>query len=495
MKVKQESTLVQERKLLLNEAESVAHMGSWRWTEKSNELVGTEGLHKLFNKTSDETISWNTFLEDVLPEDILLVENCLNEARTNGNGFTIDYRVTKDDHVRYLSLIIKPHDKLTTDILGAVVDITERKEHEKKLESLNVDQFKIIQELDEKEKKYRSLFERSIDPIFLANKSFELLDTNNSFDVLFNYDNQRLPKVHIKDLFAEKDDYNQFKKILKDKGQIRDFEATLLTKIGDPKTCVINCVFIPDQSSELYSYQCIIHDLSFRKQAEIDMILAERLALTGKIARTIAHEVRNPLTNLNLALDQLRTELEEENEQVKDYVGIIERNVLRIEQLVTEMLNSSRPKQLNLKLTEVYDVLKDAIRQASDRIQLNSISLHTNYQDNLPRILIDKEKIQIALLNIIINAIEACEPDKGVITIEAAVKDSVLVVSIGDNGRGIAPNDLTKLFDPFFTGKKTGMGLGLTSAKNILNSHSVTIEVKSEVDKGTTFYLHFKLSE
>lgn len=489
------TTLSKERKTLLNEAESVAHMGSWKWTAGTDQLIWSDGLHSIFNKGTHEIISWNTFLENVIPEDILLIENCLLQVKTNRNGSTVNYRILKGDKIRYLTLTIKPHSSSQGDIYGSVVDITERKEIEIKLEKLNAEQSKIIAELDEKEKKYRSLFERSIDPIFLATRKLDILDSNNSFDTLFGNNTSSFERLTIKSLFLRSKDYKHFINTLKTKEQIRDFEVPLITKNGSAKICMLNCVYIPDQSNDFCCYQGIIKDLSLRKQAEVDMILAERLSLTGKIVRTIAHEVRNPLTNLSLALDQLKGEFSPENEAAKLYSSIIERNANRIEQLVGEMLNSSRPKQLNLRLTEITELINDVLKQANDRIQLNDISIEVFIQKDLPRIFIDKEKIQIAILNIIINAIEATEPGKGKVKIDTTVNDQILTVAITDNGKGIPENNLNKLFDPFFTGKKKGMGLGLTSTKNILNSHSATIEVFSNVGKGTTFSIHFKLAE
>jgi PAS domain S-box-containing protein len=487
--------LNKERKTLLNEAESVAHMGSWKWTAGNDELIWSDGLHSIFNKGAQEIISWNTFLENVLPEDVLLIENCLLQVKTNRNGSTVNYRILNGDKIRYLTLTIKPHSSSLGDILGSVVDITERKEIEIKLEKLNVEQSKIIAELDEKEKKYRSLFERSIDPIFLATQKLDIIDSNNSFNTLFGNETNNLERLTIKSLFSRPQDYRYFLNTIKTKEQIRDFEVLLLTKNGSAKICTVNCVFIPDQSNDFCCYQGIIKDLSLRKQAEVDMILAERLSLTGKIVRTIAHEVRNPLTNLSLALDQLKGEFSSENESAKLYSSIIERNANRIEQLVGEMLNSSRPKQLNLRLTEVKELINDTLKQADDRLQLNDISIEVSFQKELPRILIDKEKIQIALLNIVINAIEATEPGKGKVKIAATVNEQILTVAITDNGKGIPDNNINKLFDPFFTGKKKGMGLGLTTTKNVLNSHSASVEVASVVGEGTTFFIHFKLAE
>ncbi len=484
---------IEERKVLFNEVESLAQMGSWKWTENIDELVWSDGLYKIFGKNPEEDVSWNTFLKNVFPEDALLVKVFLREIKINRKGSTINYRVVKDEHICYLSLTVKPHDFSNMNIFGTVVDITEQKEYEKQLEQNNLNQSRIIRALNEEEKKYRSLFERSIDPIFLASASFVLVDVNDSFLQLFEYNS--IENGTVQDIFAVEDDYKYFVNTLKEIGQINEFEVTLITKTGEKKSCIFNCIFIPDIVPELCRYQGIIHDLTLRKQAEDDLLIAERLSLTGKIARTIAHEVRNPLTNLSLALDQLRDEMPIGNESAKLYGDIIERNANRIEQLVGEMLSSSKPKELQLELTTVNEIVEGAISLAVDRIKLNQVQLLTYYQDNLPRILVDKANIHIALLNIIINAIEAMMPGMGILKIDAVTRDNILTISIADNGKGIPASDLGKLFDPFFTGKQKGMGLGLTSAKNILNSHSAQIDVKSELHRGTTFYICFKLSE
>ncbi len=356
-------------------------------------------------------------------------------------------------------------------------------------------QAEIVKELDEKEKKYRSLFERSIDPIFLATDKLVLTDVNDSFLKFFGYSPGEVDTLTVDCIFSRAEDYDFFRSSLQDTQQIKDFELSLITKSGETKVCLLNCVYIPDQASEFCCYQGIIHDLTVRKQAERDMIVAERLSLTGKIARTIAHEVRNPLTNVNLALDQLRKEIPDGNDSATLYGDIIERNVNRIEQLVGEMLNSSKPKELHLELSSMSDVLDEAVGLALDRVKLNQMQLQRHYANDLPRMLMDKEKIKIALLNIIINAIEAMMPGKGVLKVFATVNNGLLTLAIQDNGKGISDADLGKLFDPFFTAKASGMGLGLTSTKNILNSHCAELDVKSELNSGTTFYITFKIEQ
>lgn len=349
-------------------------------------------------------------------------------------------------------------------------------------------------EVSEKDKRYRSLFERSIDPIFLTTTQFTLVNVNQAFIDFTGYADEECLAFPINKLFAQDEDYQHFIRILEEKRQVRDYEATFMSKSGERKECLINCIFIPHDIPEVASYQGIIQDLTLRKQAEADMLQAERLSLTGKIARTIAHEVRNPLTSLNLALDQLREEIPAENKSAKRYSAIIARSARRIEQLVDEMLSSSKPKQLCLALHNVDEIMTDSVSLALDRLKLNQIKLQMTYEANIPRILVDKDKIQIALLNIIINAIEAMVPGEGILRIESSLKDKIITIAITDNGKGISSGDRERLFDPFFTNKHNGMGLGLTSTQSILTSHSAQVHVKSEVNKGTTFYVNFKVS-
>ena len=358
-----------------------------------------------------------------------------------------------------------------------------------------ITQSKVIRELDEKEKKYSSLFERSIDPIFLARFDFTLIDLNESFLNFFGYNAEDVKKLTIDEIFAHKEDYDYFHSTLKEIEQIKDFEVVIVHKDGTKKWCLLNCVFIPDQSSDFCCYQGIIHDITLRKKTEKNMMEAERLSMTGKMARIVAHEIRNPLTNLNLALEHLKDEMLPANETFRLYSDIIQRNANRIEHLIGEMLNSSKPNELHLDLASVNGVVDETIALAIDRINLKQIKLERAFSENLPRILVDKEKIKIALLNIVINAVEAMPEKEGALLIRTDQQNSSIIISITDNGKGISADEMDKLFEPFFTAKPSGLGLGLTSTKNILDSHNSDIHVMSEQGKGTTFNVLFKLAE
>jgi len=426
--------------------------------------------------------------------------------------FLIDYRLGAEnglDLVRFAHLkhILKPSILLTgqgdlrvdvdASMLGAADYIIKSELNASMLERsirYSLAQAKVIRELDEKEKKYSSLFEHSVDPIFLATGDFKFLNVNHAFLNFFGYELIEDTQLLLRDLFTNEDDYQFALDVLKEVGLIKDFEVELINKAGVKKWYLFNCVFIPDQAPEFCCYQGIIHDITLRKKAEKELLETERLTLTGKMARTIAHEVRNPLTNLTLAIEHINDELPKDSQSIKVYTEIIERNALRIEELIEELLASSKPKELDLQLIDLQQLVDETLELASDRINFNHVNLQKSFADNLPRILLDKAKMKIALINIIINAIEAMTGDQRNLTLITSQKESIILLQIKDTGKGMTADELENLFEPFFTAKPNGLGLGLTSTKNILNSHNAVIQVESEPAKGTTFTLQFILA-
>lgn len=222
----------------------------------------------------------------------------------------------------------------------------------------------------------------------------------------------------------------------------------------------------------------------------IRMRSIEKFASTGRIARTIAHEVRNPLTNINLAVDQLTTEL---NGGLRENSGLmlemISRNSVRINQLITDLLNSTKFTELECKKVSVNQMLDETLELAKDRIQLNNITVIRNYSDSICDVAVDIEKIKIAFLNIIVNAIEAMEPGKGILQLKTASRDNKCVVTITDNGPGMDAESQSKLFEPYFTTKTKGTGLGLTNTQNIILNHNGHISLESVKGRGTSFMI------
>ena len=212
----------------------------------------------------------------------------------------------------------------------------------------------------------------------------------------------------------------------------------------------------------------------------------DKYAATGRIARTIAHEVRNPLTNIALASEQLR-ETSPKDEETELYFDMIKRNSERINILVSELLNATKHIDLKPVKQSINLILDEALELAKDRVQLQHLNVVKKYSDDVCDVLVDKEQIKIAFLNLIVNAIEAIQKDGGKLVIETKGQDGKCVIIIKDNGTGIAKDNMQKLFEPYFTNKEKGNGLGLTNTQNIILNHKGNIHVESELGTGTVF--------
>ncbi len=212
----------------------------------------------------------------------------------------------------------------------------------------------------------------------------------------------------------------------------------------------------------------------------------EKFAATGRIARTIAHEVRNPLTNIALAGEQLQ-ELATEQSESSMLLDMINRNATRINQLVSDLLNATKSVQLDLQRIRINELLDETLLLAKDRIDLKQIRVEKEYSVANTAVAVDIEKMSFAFLNIIVNAIEAMEKGAGILTISTKKEEGKCIIEIRDNGKGMNEEILSKIFEPYFTGKATGNGLGLTNTENIILTHKGSIKVQSQEGKGTVF--------
>lgn len=244
---------------------------------------------------------------------------------------------------------------------------------------------------------------------------------------------------------------------------------------------------IADSHASLYYRQLEerIEELNMKNAELSELRSLEKFAATGRMARTMAHEIKNPLNNINLAMEQIK-DYTENSAEINSLLGIALKNTGRINQLITDLLNSTRFLELHFETLPVNKLLDESIEIAKDRIQLHNIKLVKNYGDEV-YISADEEKIKIAFLNIIINAAEAIEGDDGVIEIKTELKNSRCFITITDNGGGMNEEMTSKLFEPFVTTKPTGTGLGLTNTKNIILNHRGVISVLSNPGKGTSF--------
>lgn len=355
----------------------------------------------------------------------------------------------------------------------------------------SIEQSKMLKQLKASETKFRSIFENSHDVIYLSSKEGRIIDVNQAAERLFGYTREEMLRMNAGDLYENKADREKFAQEIREKGTCANFEVTLIDKFGNRKYCSLTSnIQRTVENGEVY--QGIIHDMTERKKAEQDLMVAEKFAFVGKIARTLAHEVRNPLTNISLSVEQLEDLITDESLTI--YFDIIKRNGKRINDLVTELLENSKPMELKKSPTPLENILKSTVDLARDRAELKNIKLITDFNLKDKHIMADESKLSIAFLNIIINAIEAVNKNEGVIKIASSCDSSKCRVEIEDNGPGIPKDHLKKIFDPYFTSKPNGMGLGLAATQNIISTHNGTIDIQSEENKGTKFRIELDLA-
>lgn len=342
------------------------------------------------------------------------------------------------------------------------------------------------------ERKYRSIFEKSKDLVFLADDMLDFQDVNSAAQSLLGYEPHELLQMNLCDLIDQSQHKKYLLAALQSNKVINDWEVVLTTKSGEKKICILTAAR-EDEFNEIDYVQGIIHDITTLRKEERITLQAEKLAATGRLVRTLAHEVRNPLNNITLSAEQLQQD-GLVNESGELYLNIIQRNAQRISGLINELLNTSKPSEVIPEERVLQTILDDVVAASIDRITLKRIKLDVQYPNEPVTIMADAEKLKLALLNVVINAIEAMEENAGKLEISLQLLRQTAMLRIADNGCGISEENISRLFEPYFTQKRNGMGLGLAFTLNILQAHKATIDVASGEQRGTTFTITFPLA-
>ncbi len=228
------------------------------------------------------------------------------------------------------------------------------------------------------------------------------------------------------------------------------------------------------------------------RELEMQLHQAEKGAVVGRLAAAIAHEIRNPLNYINLTLDHLRSSFAPADEEKKStFVQLtnqLKTEVARINRHITDFLKYSRPSKLELQGVDIREEAEDALRLVEARASECGIETTIVQDGNLPTVIADRESLRSVFTNLVINAVEAIDSEGGRVSIKLSNgNDHSVKVEISDSGCGIAAEDISKVFEPYFSTKETGTGLGLAIVKKAVDDHGGTISVASKQGSGTTF--------
>lgn len=232
--------------------------------------------------------------------------------------------------------------------------------------------------------------------------------------------------------------------------------------------------------------------LSRARELEMQLHQAEKGAVVGRLAAAIAHEIRNPLNYINLTLDHLRSSFAPADPEKKatfiQLANQLKAEVARINRHITDFLKYSRPSKLELQDVDIRAEAEDALRLVEGRAEECGIETEIVQDGVLPLVMADRESLRSVFTNLMINAVEAMDGEGGNISIRLSnTEPNSVKVEITDSGCGIAPQDISKVFEPYFSTKETGTGLGLAIVKKAVDDHGGTISVTSKEGTGTTF--------
>jgi two-component system sensor histidine kinase HydH len=228
----------------------------------------------------------------------------------------------------------------------------------------------------------------------------------------------------------------------------------------------------------------IVRDLTRIKELESSLVRHEKLAAIGSLSAGVAHEIRNPLSSIKGLATYFR-DLFPEGSDSRDTANVIINEVDRINRVIKDLLEFARPSEISRSETDFSVLLNHVIRLVSMDAKNRNIEIRSDIPESL-RVLIDADRISQVLINLFRNAIEAMGKG-GLLTVKTFLNDrNVLVINVSDTGTGIDPKDEVMVFNPYYTTKNDGTGLGLAVAQKIVESHGGTIGIRSEKGAGTT---------
>lgn len=263
----------------------------------------------------------------------------------------------------------------------------------------------------------------------------------------------------------------------------RQREITLNLDTKKPMTLQLASMVVLDNDGRLAGEVLLIRDLTAVKSLEKELRRSERLAALGKMAAGVAHELRNPLSSIKGLAVLLKSQLSASGNGVET-AEVLVKEVERLNRSIGELLDYARPPRLNRQPTAIDEILKKTISLVRIDAESYKISLHLNFSADLPLVQVDRDKLNQVMLNLLLNAIQAM-PNGGVLNIMTDRDGEMIVVSIRDSGVGIAPENLQRVFDPYFTTKSNGTGLGLALSAKIVEEHGGVIKISSTPNEYT----------
>ena len=350
------------------------------------------------------------------------------------------------------------------------------------------------EQLDVTEKQYKNIIENSADAIITLNNKDEITSWNRGAEHIFGWDRNEITGYSIKkiipDVLIEKKELECLDFGMTYRGFVSNYETERLNKAGEKVLVNLSESFIRNENDEIIGRSQILRDLTDIKLREEQIQHSERLATVGHMAAGVAHEVGNPLTAISSLVQvcQRKTNdpfVQEQLKKVRDHIQ-------RINKIVRDLVDFSRPSGLEKSMVQINDLIKSAVGLLEHDARCRSVDFKLDLSSSLPIFEGIPDHLHQVLVNMLLNAVDAMQGiNDPFVIIKTWQEDDLIKISVEDIGEGISEENKHRIFEPFFTTKDvgSGTGLGLSVSHGIVSKMGGTIDVESELGKGTTFII------
>lgn len=273
-------------------------------------------------------------------------------------------------------------------------------------------------------------------------------------------------------------------------GPVEEAEATIETRSG-PQRLGISAQVIREHGTRMGTL-VTMRDVESRERIGNQLEISERLAALGRVTAGVAHEVKNPLNSMRLWLEVLKVNMPVEPEP-QQAVKMLDSEIDRLDRAVKTFLNFTRPVELKLEEADLREVLEGVLDAARPSIRKGGLDLRVEIPPDFPPVLLDRQLIHQAVLNLVLNACDFTNPG-GHIALSLVRNGESAIISVADSGRGISPENQKKIFQLFFTTRPGGTGIGLANTFRFVQLHNGRIEFESRAGQGTMFRVELPLA-
>jgi two-component system cell cycle sensor histidine kinase/response regulator CckA len=359
---------------------------------------------------------------------------------------------------------------------------------------------------EEQIRRQAALLDKAQDAILVRDMEDRIVYWNKSAERMYGWSSEEVIGKKPTDFLFDSvpAEYDQAQRILFETGEFRG-EFNHLTKSG--KVVIADCrwTLVRDERGQVIQKLIVNTDVTEKSRLQSELVRAAQLSLVGELAAGLAHEVKNPLAGIQGVVDIL-IRRRDKNDPEREALEGVRQEVERIDNTVRALLERARPRLVSVRPTSLNDIVGRAVNLARaplTRVSSGNHQVRLEFESPEEQIIIpiDSAQVEDAILNLILNAIEAIS-DNGKVTIRltrsergssADLHDDA-IIEVSDNGCGISPENLTRIFNPFFTTRSSGTGLGLPAVRRIARAHGGDVEVSSVLGVGSTFKIRLPIN-